>query len=117
MSNKKTNKKTNKKKVSLAPSFNRFNAELGYGATVEIHAWTINDNLPLASIAIDPVTMVDGRPWGCGSGTTVEIADPNMLRAIAESLLEAADFIDARNAENAAKIKEKLAKRKTTIRA
>ena len=109
-------KKNNKKKVSLAPSFNRFNAELGYGATVEIHAWTINDNRPLASIDIDDGSS-DGRPWGCGSGTTVEIADPNMLRAIAESLLEAADFIDARNAENAAKIKEKLAKRKTTIRA
>ena len=116
MSNKKTNKKTNKKKVSLAPSFNRFNAELGYGASVEIHAWTVNDNRPLASIDLDDGSA-DGRPWGCSSGTTVEIADPNMLRAIAESLLEAADFIDARNAENAAKIKEKLAKRKTTIRA
>ena len=110
MSNKKSNK------VSPARKFNRFTAELGYGANIEVQAWTVNDNRPVASIDLDDGSS-DGRPWGCSGITTVEITDANALRSIAESLLEAADFIDARNGENAAKIKAKLAKRKAKARA
>ena len=112
MSNKK-----NSKKVSPVRKFNKSNIDCGRGAEVEIDAYTTeNGKYPIAIVTIDDGTH-DGRPWGCGGSTTLESSSGATLREIADALLEAADYLDKVNAENDAKIKAKIAKRKATTRA
>ena len=109
--------KKNNKKVSPARSFKRVNIDAGHGAEVEIDAYTTeNGKYPMAIVTIDDGTH-DGRPWGCGGSTTLESSNGATLREIADALLEAADYLDKINAENDAKIKAKLAKRKAKSRA
>ena len=83
--------------------------------TIEVDRWTeswrIKTNTPRVSIEVDDGSS-DGRPWGCSGIVTVETSDPNILRTLAASLLDAADWVEEINAENAAKIKTRLATRK-----
>ena len=85
--------------------------------TVEVERWTeswrIKTNTPRVSIEVDDGSS-DGRPWGCSGIVTVETSDPNILRTLAASLLDAADWVEEINAENAAKIKTRLATRNAT---
>ena len=103
------------KKVSPARKFKKSSIDCHHGANVEIDAYTMeNGKYPIAVVTVDDGTPAqDGRPWGCSSGMiTLEFSHGNSLREIADALLKAADYLDARNAENTAKIKAKLAKRK-----
>ena len=104
------NKKTATKKT--ARKFNKVSADVDFGGSVEIDAWTIEDRKPVASI--DVYDAAD-RPCGCSAGGVVEITDPNTLRVIAEALLEAAEYIEAINAERTRKTKAMLKKRGRTV--
>lgn len=106
------NKKT--KTVSSVRKFNKFEAAADFGGSVEIDAWTIEDRKPVASIDVYD-NDADHRPYGCSAGGVVEITDPNTLRLLAKSLLEAAEYIDAINAERTRKTKATLKKRGRTI--
>jgi hypothetical protein len=107
--------KTKKTKtVSAVRKFNKVSADVDFGGAVEIDAWTIEDRKPVASI--DVYDAAD-RPWGCSAGGVVEITDPNTLRVIAEALLEAAEYIEAINAERTRKTKATLKKRGRTNKA
>ena len=94
------------------------NIDAGRGAEVEIDAYTTeNGKYPMAILTIDDGSH-DLHPWGCSGGsTTLESSSGATLRAIADALLEAADYLDKINAENDAKIKAKIAKRQAKARA
>lgn len=107
--------KTKKTKtVSAVRKFNKFEAAADFGGSVEIDAWTIEDRKPVASI--DVYDAAD-RPYGCSAGGVVEITDPNTLRMLADALLEAAEYIEAINAERTRKTKATLKKRGRTNKA
>lgn len=113
MSNKNTIKKA-------SPDRNRFKKaiiNLPYDAEIEIDAFAVeNGKYPTATITVDDGSS-DGRPWGCSGVITLDITNGTALREIADALLDAADFLDTKNAENAAKIKAKLAKKRAKAKA
>jgi hypothetical protein len=106
-------KKTNKT-IPPTHKFNKFSAAADFGGAVEIDAWTVENRKPIVSIEVDDGSS-DGRPWGCSGITTAEITDPNTLRLLADSLLEAAEYIDKINAERTRKTKATLKKRGRTV--